>query len=86
MTENLEQGHDDDRPLPDTPRVGSHILPPMWLVNLVAVVILVVWVASLAVRISWPDRTLPQAVDALMLMVAGFLFAGNLKDRFTGGK
>lgn len=83
MTENLEQGHDDDRPLPDTPRV---ILPPMWLVNLVAIVILVVWVASLAVRIAWPDRTLPPAVDALMLMVAGFLFAGNLKDRFTGEK
>ncbi|OCH81012.1 hypothetical protein [Gordonia sp. UCD-TK1] len=69
-------------PQPDPPSRG---LPPSWLVNTVAVVILVAWIASLVIRIIDPTRTLPPVVDALMLMVAGFLFAGNLKDRFTGG-
>ncbi|AXQ60656.1 hypothetical protein SEA_ALI17_40 [Gordonia phage Ali17] len=63
-----------------------HRVPPTWLINLVAITILVVWAASFAVRIIWPDRTLAPSVDALMLIVAGFLFAGNFKDRFTGGR
>lgn len=62
------------------------VIPPTWLINVVAITILVVWAASFAVRIIWPDRTLAPSVDALMLIVAGFLFAGNFKDRFTGGK
>ncbi|QNJ58078.1 membrane protein [Gordonia phage Bunnybear] len=69
---------------PETPP-QRNVLPPSWLVNLVAVVILVAWIASLVVRMIDPARALPPVVDALMLMVAGFLFAGNLKDRFTGG-
>ncbi|AWY06524.1 membrane protein [Gordonia phage Trine] len=56
--------------------------PPAWLVNLVAGVIVAGWVASFILRAVWPDRALPNAVDALMLMVAGFMFAGTLK----GGK
>ncbi|AYR02595.1 hypothetical protein SEA_BIBWIT_42 [Gordonia phage Bibwit] len=62
------------------------VIPPTWLINVVAITILIVWAASFAVRIIWPDRTLAPSVDALMLIVAGFLFAGNFKDRFTGGK
>ncbi|AZS07292.1 membrane protein [Gordonia phage Dorito] len=56
-------------------------LPPTWLVNLVAVVICVAWIATLVVRILDPSRSLPGAVDTAMLIVAGFLFAGNLKGR-----
>ncbi|QDP43651.1 hypothetical protein SEA_PHORBESPHLOWER_22 [Gordonia phage PhorbesPhlower] len=70
---------------PETPPSRQGVLPPSWLVNTVAVVILVAWIATLIIRMIDPSRALPTAVDALMLMVAGFLFAGNLKDRFTGG-
>lgn len=60
----------------------------MWLINLVAVVILLIWVTSIVVRIVWPDRGIvfPPSIDGAMLIVAGFLFAGNLKERwFTNG-
>lgn len=74
-----EQQEQQPESTPDTTR-------PSWLINLVAITILIVWAASFAVRIIWPDRTLAPSIDALMLIVAGFLFAGNFKDRFTGGK
>lgn len=67
----------DTRP---TPKPSSGV-PPTWLVNLVAVVILIAWIATLVVRILDPSRSLPGAVDTAMLIVAGFLFAGNLKGR-----
>ncbi|AYR02510.1 membrane protein [Gordonia phage Ailee] len=79
-------------PTPDTTsgdqqqQPHHRVMPPTWLINLVAITILVVWAVSFVVRIVYPDRTLAPSVDALMLIVAGFLFAGNFKDRFTGGK
>lgn len=84
-----EQQEQQPESTPDTTSGGPHphrSLPPSWLINVVAITILVVWAASFAVRIVWPDRTLAPSIDALMLIVAGFLFAGNFKDRFTGGK
>lgn len=87
---DLPDQQQQPEPSPDTSGDQQHpshrVLPPSWLINLVAITILVVWAASFAVRIIWPDRTLAPSIDALMLIVAGFLFAGNFKDRFTGGK
>ena len=84
MTDNLEQGQDETPP----PQGRHNLMPAMWLINLVAVVILLIWVTSIVVRIVWPDRGIvfPPSIDGAMLIVAGFLFAGNLKERwFTNG-
>ena len=69
-----------DMKKPDPPQRDNNVTPA-WIVNAVIIVILVAWIATLAIRITWPDRALPPVVDALMLMVAGFLFAGNIKNR-----
>ncbi|QMU22494.1 hypothetical protein [Gordonia rubripertincta] len=84
MTDQPERARGELPELPSPPAAPR--LPAMWLINLVAIVILLIWVVSFVVRIAWPERAaFPPSIDAAMLMVAGFLFAGNLKDRFTGG-
>ncbi|WNM68773.1 membrane protein [Gordonia phage Soos] len=52
-----------------------------WLLNAVIVSILLVWVVNFIARLSIPTYEPPQGLDALMLAVVGFLFAGRQSAR-----
>ncbi|QKY79959.1 membrane protein [Gordonia phage Clawz] len=55
-----------------------------WLLNSVIVSILVAWVVNFTARLFIPTYEPPQGLDALMLAVVGFLFAGRQSAKGQG--
>lgn len=51
--------------------------PPNWLINVVIVAIVLVWVVNFGFRLFVQSYDPPSGLDALMLAVVGFLFAGK---------
>lgn len=52
-------------------------MPPTWIINVVIVAIVLVWVVNFAFRLFVQSYNPPSGLDALMLAVVGFLFAGK---------
>lgn len=70
--------------------MSKQTTPPNWLINVVIVAIVAIWIANFVARATIHGYDPPEGVDAIMLAVVGFLFAGkqaaNRDDSGDDGK